>query len=360
MTSQLSALLCHYRYDPLDRLINQTQTGTSEVRRFYCKNRLSTEIQGAMRQSIFQFGDQLLAQQQGLDGALETTLLATDQQRSVLQALKANCQNERITYSPYGHRPSASGLHSLLGFAGERPDTFTRHYLLGNGYRAFNPILMRFTSPDNLSPFGKGDVNAYAYCLGDPVNFSDPTGHVLDAIKKMFKPFVKFTGRNVPLPNSLEGIRVDEFLEISKYLGHSDMDSLSNVSHRLNELSNAASATNLKSYLELARRNRRPIHPVMTSPGSYLDYVLQVDGRIKLTEYPPLQGVGSAALKRFDETVKGGKSLKKFINDGRRDVVNTVYSWSFLKSEFRREAISELHAIKLLERLNKSAELVRK
>ncbi|WP_010202033.1 RHS repeat-associated core domain-containing protein, partial [Pseudomonas amygdali] len=45
-------------------------------------------------------------------------------------------------------------------------------------YRAFNPVLMRFNSPDTLSPFGRGGLNAYAYCQGDPVNRSDPDGHI--------------------------------------------------------------------------------------------------------------------------------------------------------------------------------------
>jgi hypothetical protein len=49
--------------------------------------------------------------------------------------------------------------------------------LLGNGYRAYNPRLMRFHSPDSWSPFGGGGLNAYMYCVGDPVNRSDPTGH---------------------------------------------------------------------------------------------------------------------------------------------------------------------------------------
>ncbi|WP_238591846.1 RHS repeat-associated core domain-containing protein [Pseudomonas abietaniphila] len=49
---------------------------------------------------------------------------------------------------------------------------------MGAGYRAFNPVLMRFNSPDSLSPFGEGGLNPYAYCLGDPVNRLDPSGHL--------------------------------------------------------------------------------------------------------------------------------------------------------------------------------------
>ncbi|AWY39809.1 hypothetical protein DKY63_07795 [Pseudomonas putida] len=108
---------------------------------------------------------------------VSTTLLATDQQCSVLNTLKANHPPQTIAYSPYGHRPAASWLLCLLGFNGELVDLMTGHYLLGNGYRAFNPVLMRFNSPDSLSPFGEGRFNAYAYCEGDPVNLNDPTGH---------------------------------------------------------------------------------------------------------------------------------------------------------------------------------------
>jgi len=168
---------CRYSYDPLDRLISRLQPDAPVHQRFYCKNRLTTEIQGAMRYSIVQHGDQLLAQQRSEGDAPGTTLLTTDQQRSVLHTLKSNQPPQAIVYSPYGHRPAESGLLSLLGFNGERPDPVTGHYLLGNGYRAFNPVLMRFNSPDSLSPFGKGGLNCYAYCDGDPRNYADPTGH---------------------------------------------------------------------------------------------------------------------------------------------------------------------------------------
>ena len=177
MTAPSTTLRCQYRYDPLDRLVHQTQPDMPIDQRFYCESRLATEIQGSTKHSIIQHDDLLLAQQQREGDALETTLLATDLQRSVLHTLKTGTQPRPIAYSPYGHRPVFSALLSLLGFNGERPDPMTGHYLLGNGYRAFNPVLMRFNSPDSWSPFGKGGINAYVYCDGDPRNRADTTGH---------------------------------------------------------------------------------------------------------------------------------------------------------------------------------------
>lgn len=103
------------------------------------------------------------------------TLLAVDQQRSPLHGVTAS-QQQAFAFTPYGTKPSPAVPLTVLGFTGERRVASTGHYLLGNGHRALNPVLMRFNRPDALSPFGKGGLNGYAYCAGDPVNRSDPTG----------------------------------------------------------------------------------------------------------------------------------------------------------------------------------------
>ncbi|SFB32959.1 RHS repeat-associated core domain-containing protein [Pseudomonas sp. NFIX10] len=175
MSPSQKDLLCRYHYDPLDRLVDCTPITQASIQHFYQNDRLTTEIQGATQRCIFQQDDRLLAQQHHGNTTV-TTLLATDQKRSVSHTVHA-AKHHPFAYSPYGHCSFESGLFSLLGFNGERPDPVTGHYLLGKGYRAFIPVLMRFSSPDSLSPFGKGGLNAYAYCKGDPINNSDPTGH---------------------------------------------------------------------------------------------------------------------------------------------------------------------------------------
>lgn len=87
------------------------------------------------------------------------------------------------TYSPYGFQEAGTRRASAVNFNGERLDRCTGVYLLGNGYRGFSPALMRFVAPDSWSPFGAGGLNAYAYCAGDPLTRSDPSGH---------RPFSRF------------------------------------------------------------------------------------------------------------------------------------------------------------------------
>ncbi|KAB0497475.1 RHS repeat-associated core domain-containing protein [Pseudomonas vancouverensis] len=147
-----------------------------------------------------------------------TILMATDQQRSVLNTLHASGINA-VAYSPYGHRPPGNGLLSLIGFNGELPEPLTGHYLLGNGYRAFNPVLMRFNSPDTWSPFGDGGLNAYMYCAGDPVNRADPTGHMfkLPAVSSLIADTRTLAAtRNVATKTPIKMAPISEVPEIPK------------------------------------------------------------------------------------------------------------------------------------------------
>lgn len=102
---------------------------------------------------------------------------------------------------PQTQRSARSGW---LGFNGELLESSLERYQLGRGYRAYSPVLMRFNNPDELSPFGRGGLNGYAYCLGDPVNLVDPDGQagvswLMAKLRRLFTPFSK--GRNPrPLP----------------------------------------------------------------------------------------------------------------------------------------------------------------
>ncbi|WP_256572061.1 RHS repeat-associated core domain-containing protein [Pseudomonas sp. NFACC05-1] len=107
----------------------------------------------------------------------QTILLAADDKHSILAEVSES-QTRSIAYSAYGQQSTQQMIATKLGFNGELREARLGWYFLGKGYRVYNPVLMRFHSPDSLSPFGKGGLNAYMYCVGDPVNFSDPTGHV--------------------------------------------------------------------------------------------------------------------------------------------------------------------------------------
>lgn len=103
-----------------------------------------------------------------------TYLLGTDRQQSTLNGSGFAAR----AYTPYGALAHSTG--PALGYAGHPPDPFTGHYHLGNGHRSYNPQLQRFNSADRLSPFGKGGLNSYAYCLGNPVKYRDPNGQAVE------------------------------------------------------------------------------------------------------------------------------------------------------------------------------------
>ncbi|MGY2261222.1 RHS repeat-associated core domain-containing protein [Pseudomonas sp. SDO55104_S430] len=107
--------------------------------------------------------------------ATRTLLLATDLQHSVHAELDRTGPNS-FAHTLYGEQSSRLAAGSYLGFTGQLRERPTGWYHLGKGHRVYDPVLRRFHRPDALCPFGKGGINAYAYCEGDPLNFRDPTG----------------------------------------------------------------------------------------------------------------------------------------------------------------------------------------
>lgn len=162
---------CTYRYDALNRLITQT-TGENDIQQLYYRgtelvNEVLTPQQIELR--FIKSGRNCLA----ISDNNQLTLSATDKNDSLLWSTNAN-NTEFQVWSPYGIGTSKN--NRLPGFNGERIDPLSGMYHLGNGYRAYNPVLMRFNCPDSLSPFSEGGINPYAYCSGDPINHTDPSG----------------------------------------------------------------------------------------------------------------------------------------------------------------------------------------
>ena len=82
---------------------------------------------------------------------------------------------------------------TAIGYAGQHCDAVSMAYPLGDGYRHYASGIMRFTAPDDRSPFEKGGINPYAYCQGDPINFCDPSGHsIWSAIGHLFSDALNY------------------------------------------------------------------------------------------------------------------------------------------------------------------------
>ena len=143
---------------------------------FYSPEGLSlVKDPGSRASALFRAAGHALAQR----GADQAELYATDMQGSVLRLIDHGVCS--MQYSAYGHDGDKL-CTSVLRYCGQRKESAIPHYLLGDGYRAFNSVSMRFNTPDSFSPFGAGGINPYSYCGGDPVNNTDPSGHMMNSI----------------------------------------------------------------------------------------------------------------------------------------------------------------------------------
>lgn len=167
--------VCRYLYDAFDKLIAQEIPDSSTNRYFYSGQALSNADLDGKELTWMDNGSALRL------GHMETENSRATSYHYGLMVDGTPCLNNSVessmplSYTPFGYR---SLLLTLPGLGGAQIDPITGWYFLGNGYRVFNPVLMRFHSPDSWSPFGDGGINPYIYSLNDPINKKDPSGHL--------------------------------------------------------------------------------------------------------------------------------------------------------------------------------------
>ncbi|MFK3724660.1 RHS repeat-associated core domain-containing protein [Pseudomonas monteilii] len=138
------------------------------------------------------------------DGAV---LCGCDTAKSVIRRLHVSNATS-LCYTPYGHLAEPFAKGPALRFKGAHYDPVISAYALGRGRRFFSPSLMRFQAPDTHSPFGKGGLNSYAFCLDDPVNYSDPTGQWGERITGFFRRLWRGRERPPVRPQVIRNARI--------------------------------------------------------------------------------------------------------------------------------------------------------
>lgn len=166
-----------YYYDALDKIVQKKITQGNSYSLYYNDEEMVNQFisSGDSPSEVLRIikkGKEAL----GVSFKDQLTLTASTSSHSLLYAHQEGEEEGNLyNFTPYGEGETPE---LLPAFNGEFKDSLSSSYLLGNGYRPYSPSLMRFTAPDSLSPFSEGGINPYSYCLGDPVNRVDSSGHL--------------------------------------------------------------------------------------------------------------------------------------------------------------------------------------
>jgi len=100
---------------------------------------------------------------------------------------------KEIVYDTYGNivTDTNEAFKVPFGFAGGLYDSDTK--LTRFGYRDYDATTGKWTAKDPIG-FAGGDSNLYGYVLGDPINFVDPSGLLLDYERKWWRDFFRGMG----------------------------------------------------------------------------------------------------------------------------------------------------------------------
>ncbi|WP_081742216.1 RHS repeat-associated core domain-containing protein [Pseudomonas sp. FGI182] len=169
-------------------------------------------------------------------------------------------------YSPYGAMNAA--LAPGPAFCGQYRDPLTGNYPLGTGHRFYSPTLMRFLSPDSLSPFGRGGINVYAYCGGEPVNRHDPTGRFFETAALTLRGLGMASNALTLGYNFLGPSATDRFgLNTARTSTFGSFFSLGSAAAQFAGVESAVFGTNVGTAISLAATAARAINAAV-GPGS--------------------------------------------------------------------------------------------
>ncbi|WP_039669716.1 RHS repeat domain-containing protein [Coxiella burnetii] len=140
-----------YAYDALNTLVSQVVQDEPIYDLYYRADDLVGEARrDGSSQTRYVKSNGCCVGQCTKQGSSNTSrLTTTNQQGSVLSVSEGNHAPQDCIYTRYGYRTPQTETPSVLGFNGERLDPVSGTYHLGNGYRAYNPILMRFNCQDS-------------------------------------------------------------------------------------------------------------------------------------------------------------------------------------------------------------------
>jgi len=82
------------------------------------------------------------------------------------------------TYDAYGNTSDSGAFVNSFAYTGAVIDEETGLYYMNARY--YEPETGRFISQDTYRGDGEAFWNLYMYCSGDPVNSTDPTGHMAE------------------------------------------------------------------------------------------------------------------------------------------------------------------------------------
>lgn len=190
--TQSSGKMTSYSYNP-DEVVTQISNSTpwllQKLNLVYRHGRIASQYLSNPDRTGFDKIVDLRVSSPGLivqrtteAGNITTQVMFLDTDGTVIYTHDVETRSTHLhRYTPYGLQPELDDnpvtRRSILGFKGEHVLQDPQLYPLGNGYRLYDPELMRFSSVDDWSPFGAGGINSYAYCDGDPINRADPNGH---------------------------------------------------------------------------------------------------------------------------------------------------------------------------------------